>query len=494
MLKVGKVGTEFRVNTQVANGSTGASYPAITRLANGGFVATWMDYSGTLGDSDGSSVKAQVFGVGGIQLGGEFLVNTTTASFQGLPSITDLVGGEFVVTWTDSSGMLGDSSESGIKAQLFGANGSKLGSEFLVNTQTAGVQNGSAVARLANGGFVVTWEDDDYGGKVFDPNGKSIRAQVYTAAGVKVGPELLVNTQTIDFQQNPTVTGLVKGGFVVAWVDGSRTLGDSDGSSIKAQLFTSGGVKVGTEFLVNTEVAGGQGDPEIASLTNGGFVVTWYDSSGTLGDGEVSSIKAQVFTAEGTKAGPEFLVNTQTANGQYSPTINGLTSGGFVITWRDLSGTLGDSDVTSIKAQVFSENGAKVSSEFLVNTFTAQAQFNSTVTGLSNGDFVVTWNDYSGSLAGGTPGTKAQIFTLADQPGSPVITSVRNDFNGDGRSDILWRNTNGQLSNWLGGTNGALTDNGGVVKQLVPVSWKIQGTADFNGDGRSDILWRNVNG
>ncbi len=90
-------------------------------------------------------------------------------------------------------------------------------------------------------------------------------------------------------------------------------------------------------------------------------------------------------------------------------------------------------------------------------------------------------------------------LVAAGNPGGGVVlslqpVSVRNDFNGDGRSDVLWRNTNGQLSNWLGSESGALADNGGVVNQFVPLAWRIQGTADFNGDGRSDILWRNVNG
>src|SRR5437763_969275 len=29
---------------------------------------------------------------------------------------------------------------------------------------------------------------------------------------------------------------------------------------------------------------------------------------------------------------------------------------------------------------------------------------------------------------------------------------------------------------------------------VVPTSWSIAGTADFNGDGRGDILWRNIDG
>ena len=68
------------------------------------------------------------------------------------------------------------------------------------------------------------------------------------------------------------------------------------------------------------------------------------------------------------------------------------------------------------------------------------------------------------------------------------------DFNGDGFADVLWRNDNGQLSQWLGSASGRLIDNGAVVNQFVPLAWKIQGTGDFNGDGRADILWRNDNG
>ena len=68
------------------------------------------------------------------------------------------------------------------------------------------------------------------------------------------------------------------------------------------------------------------------------------------------------------------------------------------------------------------------------------------------------------------------------------------DFNGDGFSDVLWRNDNGQLSEWLGSANGRLIDNGGVVNQVVPNAWKIAGTGDFNGDGRADIMWRNDSG
>ena len=71
---------------------------------------------------------------------------------------------------------------------------------------------------------------------------------------------------------------------------------------------------------------------------------------------------------------------------------------------------------------------------------------------------------------------------------------ARNDFNGDGRSDILWRNVDGQMSNWLGQANGGFVQNNANAAAVVPTAWQIAGTGDFNGDGRDDILWRNIDG
>ena len=155
----------------------------------------------------------------------------------------------------------------------------------------------------------------------------------------KIGDEFLVNTATRGDQQNPAITSLRDGGLVVTWVDGSGQGGDSSSTSIKAQLFDASGAKVGNEFLVNTNWLGFQGDPTITGLTNGGFVITWTDNSWVHDDGSFSSIKAQIFNADGAKVGSEFIVNTATAYDQNGPAITSLNDGGFVITWRDLSVT-----------------------------------------------------------------------------------------------------------------------------------------------------------
>ncbi|KJU83144.1 FG-GAP repeat-containing protein [Candidatus Magnetobacterium bavaricum] len=71
------------------------------------------------------------------------------------------------------------------------------------------------------------------------------------------------------------------------------------------------------------------------------------------------------------------------------------------------------------------------------------------------------------------------------------------DFDGDGKSDVLWQDkTTGDVCLWLmdGGTiktNKNLTVSGGGGGTLVP-GWQVKAVGDFNGDGRSDLLWQNT--
>lgn len=64
------------------------------------------------------------------------------------------------------------------------------------------------------------------------------------------------------------------------------------------------------------------------------------------------------------------------------------------------------------------------------------------------------------------------------------------DFNGDDVSDLFWRNTqDGRNSIWLSG-NSATTQ---AVSAVASQAWQVAGIGDFNGDGISDVLWRNNN-
>jgi len=84
-------------------------------------------------------------------------------------------------------------------------------------------------------------------------------------------------------------------------------------------------------------------------------------------------------------------------------------------------------------------------------------------------------------------------------PGRPWHVERSGDFNGDGKADILWGNDNRTSAIWLmNGTNfiggGGLPDPGPGWLVFAFDSGGVPRTGDFNGDGKSDILWQNVDG
>jgi hypothetical protein len=104
----------------------------------------------------------------------------------------------------------------------------------------------------------------------------------------------------------------------------------------------------------------------------------------------------------------------------------------------------------------------------------------------------IAWRDTSGDNAiwlmnGGTILSSAGLGTIAT---AWSIVGQR-DFNGDGMADLLWRDSSGDLAIWF--MNG-LTVTSGVGLGTVNPVWSIVGTGDFNGDGKGDILWRDTSG
>lgn len=409
MTTVVKIGTEFQVNSQTAGSQW---YPSITGLTNGGFVVTWQDGlagstsgSSTLGDASGSAVHAQLYAADGSKVGGEFLVNTQTNGSQASPVVTGLSNGGFVVSWQDQNSTSGD-----IKAQIYGANGAPVGGEFLINSVTANNQNTPAITGLPNGGFVVAWTNQ---GSV----APDIKAQVYDANGAKVGSEFLVNSTSANFdQERASIATLSNGDFVVTWND-FRT----GNWEVRGQVFhpgASGATKVGSEFTVDTAYYNSRMVAGVTGLANGNFVISFEDTSG--------EIRAQVFTAGGSKVGSEFQVNTQTGGNQGFSSITALTGGGFVVTWSD-EGTA-DGSGSGIKAQVYDTAGNKIGGEYIVNSQTNSYQYYPTVSALANGGFVISWQDFSQTLGDNSSyGITAQVFNLSNAPTAPTIVSVTDD-------------------------------------------------------------------
>jgi len=65
------------------------------------------------------------------------------------------------------------------------------------------------------------------------------------------------------------------------------------------------------------------------------------------------------------------------------------------------------------------------------------------------------------------------------------------DFNGDGQTDIVWRNySTGQNLLWY--MNGSTYSSWATLPACTDLNWEIVGTGDFNADGHLDLLWRDT--
>ena len=182
--------------------------------------------------------------------GDEFGVSTQTAGNQQYQRITSLADGGFVVTWWSSP--VQNAGSSGIFCQVFGGDGSRVGNEFRVNTDTVG--NVGTPFSLADGGFVVTWDS-------YDVDRDGVYGQVFDGDGSRVGSEFRVNTYTTGWQNNQRTTSLADGGFVVTWLSSNGQ--DSDGHGVYGQVFDGDGSPVGSEFCVNTYTTDYQGEQHL---------------------------------------------------------------------------------------------------------------------------------------------------------------------------------------------------------------------------------------
>ncbi|MEC3863212.1 DUF4214 domain-containing protein [Mesobacterium sp. TK19101] len=234
------------------------------------------------------------------------------------------------------------------------------------------------IATLTDGGYVIAW-----GSAWQDGSGRGIYAQRYDAQGATVGTEFRVNTHTADDQILPAASGLLDGGFVISW--NSLVPGAIWGlSGVFGQLYDATGATVGSEFLVNTTpLALRDVATSTVGLSNGGYAIFW---TGTDSDG--FGVFAQLFDATGASTGAEFQINTEETNNQSDIKATTLSDGGFVAIWTSSAQRTYAAEVVG---QRFDVSGAKVGTEFRVNTYRYGSQTVQGIEPLEDGGFVAIW-------------------------------------------------------------------------------------------------------
>ena len=423
-------------------------------------------------------------------------VNTTDSGPNGDAQvggqIAALKDGGYVVVWADGSGAYNPSGTA-LVAQRYSSAGNKVGGEVNLSSSFPGSASSPAVTVLPNGNLAVAFVGD-----LFNFGFKDTFVRIFSPALA------LIRTDTIDDGTtqagDPSITALANGGYAVSFT--------ADDTQIVGHVVSPAGV-VGPGFGL-----GGATHSELATLSNGNFVVV-HESS--------SSVTLEVFTPN---ADPVVILPGVDSGSGLDPDVAALRGGGFVVVWTDPASTASD-----IRATIFSNDTGVPNFDafqFRVNTATAGVQNEASVVALADGGFLVTWENDNADLVraqrfdavGHKIGVEftVKIGVSVDSPEAALLTDGRiafavgdvstgdadvdtsiwdprtleRNFDGINQTDFLWQNNSGQAAVWL--LNGTSFVSGGPAGPNPGASWHLQGDGDFNKDGRSDFLWQNDNG
>jgi hypothetical protein len=319
----------------------------------------------------------------------EVLINTTTAGDQGQPGVCGLQGTQFVVVWEDRS-------DNTIKGQMFGASGVRSSNEILINLPTPPGPRRQLPAIVEYGsGFVVAWTEQAPGSAATAP--AQLKLRIFDADTLS-GPEIQVSTAPIEPLIRPAMARLSDGNFIVVWADKRAD------QRIRAQRFSSAGTRIGPEFRANT-VAGLHRVPMVACLANGEIVIAWrarivgplhirfqiFNAHGPVGGERITQptttaaamaaldsgqfviahlndfgedatadtlivVEADVFKADGSPANVHFVSTSERRIHATWPALAPLSGGRFLIGWVQLN-VDNLPATTNVKARVFSTQG-----------------------------------------------------------------------------------------------------------------------------------------
>jgi hypothetical protein len=231
--------------------------------------------------------------------------------------------------------------------------------------------------------------------------------------GDPTDPGIPVNSlSTAGRQDSPAVAKGADGSYVVAWVTYGQTVtrmvngtqqtfvdGTRQGN-IAAQLFDASGNKVGNEIVVNTRLTGNQIAPDVAMDEVGNFVVVWSGEGqeGLNGAIDRTGVFYRRFDANGSALDAyEHRVNTYTKNVQDQPAVAMDPQGDFVIVFAGEgragkpAGT-GAFDSRGVWARRYSNLGLPLDTyQVLVNATKTRTQEAADVALDADGDYFVVW-------------------------------------------------------------------------------------------------------
>jgi Ca2+-binding RTX toxin-like protein len=282
-----------------------------------------------------------------------------------------------------------DGSETGIQARLFDANLNPLNFTYTLSTTSNGFLTLPEVTALANGSYVAVWKQQD---TVQDR--VELYAQIVNAAGNPVGDELLL-ARDLSYYPGVDVVGLASGGFAVTWTEpesGADFYGGN--STVRGQVYSANGSLVSEPIFANNIRPGGQANSQLIALPDGGFYAVWTDDGGrhervlTFNGNE--GVYLQRFDAQGREVGAEIRTGI-TGSLPDMPTLALTETGGVFVTWSERYGN--GFNFSRLKGHFFDIEGNPQGAAFELGNDVTTAEYGTSTLLLDNGSIVLGWNE-----------------------------------------------------------------------------------------------------
>jgi hypothetical protein len=308
-----------------------------------GFLIAWL---GAPMSADPFDVKAVTFDADGAHTSPFDTSVTLTVEAEAEPGALAMENGDYVVFWKHPRGPdLLDGFE--ILAQMIDQSGSPTGTVIDVSASATGDMALAHGAPIPGGGFVIVWAHN-----VDGETGTNVRARVFDATGKATTIlDIPVTTYVDATVYAPHVTGLIDGGFAVAWqafAFADPVLGDYP---IQMRLFAADGNPRSTEAVVTPQTIDFYAIPTLAVRDDGALGIAWHDC-GERGDGNGCGVQFRLYRPNGMPVGEATVINTKTVNDQRSPTLAYFGGDAFLAAWTDVVMPAPSADEGDVRARV----------------------------------------------------------------------------------------------------------------------------------------------